>query len=646
MSFSAADFADSPAQSNPPAATAPTVAASTPTSSNTSGAFSAADFADNHNPPTTTTSQNTSANTTGNDAVAQHGLLRRAWDFINSPIADLSIAGHRLLPEGVKTSDIIKAAAFEKMYGEAYIPGFNDFDTKAEEHLGPAPAKMTTQDGHPYVATPESHAFKNAVRTFIAGVGKDTSDMVAGFTSPVGIATTLAGVGPEAKAGSALAKAAPVAKALTGTAFGLKGAHDIFTAGTENTPQAWQQRLQGAAQIAGGAALTAEPVADAASAVSDKLEAPASTVKNIVKGGQPKLQTAIRNAAQTGSDVAAARTAAVEPTENVNVPDEYKDVINEALKQEPAWTPEKAKPVVKALGKDFEVRGSVGEGKVTDNDLDLWQKKGDLTDAHDTLKNLGFEFNGKTPHGETWTNTETGQNVDLWDAAHEPIKGYGAEQPVTVSEPAESETAPVKTAAGIRTAIEDVSNSVKAKSQALYQRLDKESGGRWQRYEDQIKNLNDKLDEVNGIDDDAYDRLETKRNDIETSQAQMLEDLKEKGIDPQIADDAVAHYKQAMALRDLDRAVKSSTVGEARIGGNEVVNPKTFTNRIQKLYDSGRLEQALGETGANDLLKEGYDAVKAKRIQTLGKWTAGILAARYAGGSVLHHIVSAATMAP
>jgi len=213
---------------------------------------------------------------------------------------------------------------------------------------------------------------------------------------------------------------------------------------------------------------------------------------------------------------------------------------------------------------------------------------------------------------------------------------------VTISEPAESETAPVKTAAGIRTTIEDASNEVKAKSQSLYQQVDKESGGRWQRYEDQIKNLNDKLDEVNGIDDDAYDRLETKRNDIETSQAQMLEDLKEKGIDPKIADEAVAHYKQAMALRDLDRAVKSSTVGEARIGGKEVVNPKTFTNRIQKLYDSGRLEQALGEKGANDLLKEGYDAVKAKRIQTLGKWTAGILAARFAGGSVLHNLVTAA----
>jgi hypothetical protein len=221
--------------------------------------------------PTAGTSPQNGQNNAGNDSVAQHGLLRRAWDFINSPIADLSVAGHRLLPEGVKTSDIIKAAAFEKMYGEAYIPGYNDFDTKAEAHLGPAPAKMTTKDGHPYVATPESHAFKNAVRTFIAGVAKDTSDMAAGFTSPVGIATTLAGIGPEAKAGSALAKAVPVAKALAGTAFGLKGASDIYQAGTENTPEAWQQRLQGGAMIAGGAAsagegLRATPVTKAVAA--------------------------------------------------------------------------------------------------------------------------------------------------------------------------------------------------------------------------------------------------------------------------------------------------------------------------------------------------------------------------------------------
>lgn len=204
----------------------------------------------------TDNSADNSANKAGNDSVAQHGLLRRAWDFINSPIADLSVAGHRLLPEGVKTSDIIKAAAFEKMYGEAYIPGFNDFDTKADAHLGPAPAKMTTQDGHPYVATPESHAFKNALRTFIAGVGKDTSDMAAGFTSPLSLGTL--SLGAVSKAPGAVGTAAKALNPLVGTAFGLQGLYNATTGGYHMvqegaTPENVQETLGGLGQAALGA---------------------------------------------------------------------------------------------------------------------------------------------------------------------------------------------------------------------------------------------------------------------------------------------------------------------------------------------------------------------------------------------------------
>lgn len=279
--------------------------------------------------------------------VAQHGLLRRAWDFINSPIADLSIAGHRLLPEGVKTSDIIKAAAFEKMYGEAYIPGFNDFDTKAEAHFGSAPAKMTTKDGHPYVAPPEAHAFKNAVRTFVAGVGKDTSDMAAGFTSPVGIATTVAGFGPEAKAGTALAKAATAGRVLTGTAFGLKGASDIYQAGLENTPEAWQQRLQGTAEVAGGAAL-AKPVAEPIARVTSKVTEPVETLtKQVVKGeriAQPQAEAALRRAASTGS-----REAGVSTVQ----PQSLRTVLEDPIESLETQAKSQYKQIDRAAGTDF-----------------------------------------------------------------------------------------------------------------------------------------------------------------------------------------------------------------------------------------------------------------------------------------------------
>ncbi len=327
----------------------------------------------------------------------------------------------------------------------------------------------------------------------------------------------------------------------------------------------------------------------------------AQTVKNVVKGGQPKLQTAIRDAAQVGAEKAAARTA----TETVHIPDEYKAAIADATKQEPAWTPEKAKPVVKSLGDNFEVRGSVAEGKATSNDLDIWQKTGDLSEASDKLKKLGFKFNAETPHGETWTKGD--QHIDLWDSEHEPKQNFGKDTEVVSDEntPAGNAPAtPAKSPAGVRTVLENVSNDVKAKSQGLYRQLDTATNGRWQRFEDQISNLEDKMAEVNGVDDDEYDRLESKRNDIETSQAQAIEDLKTQGIDPKIADDAVAHYKQAMSLRDVDKAVKVSTTGDMRIGTRETVNPKMLANRLQKLYDSGRLQQALGSDGADAFLKD------------------------------------------
>jgi hypothetical protein len=71
-----------------------------------------------------------------------------------------------------------------------------------------------------------------------------------------------------------------------------------------------------------------------------------------------------------------------------------------------------------------------------------------------------------------------------------------------------------------------------------------------------------------------------------------------------------------MALRDLDKAVKGSTGGDVRVGLKEKVDPQKFVARVQKLKDSGRLEKALGKDGANTLLKEAYDAVKARRIRT------------------------------
>jgi hypothetical protein len=83
--------------------------------------------------------------------------------------------------------------------------------------------------------------------------------------------------------------------------------------------------------------------------------------------------------------------------------------------------------------------------------------------------------------------------------------------------------------ASIRDSVQDVANAVKARSKIAFQTLDEASGGRWQRFDDQLSNLRDKANEVAGIDDDQYDKLTQKANDIEAAQNDLINSLVKDG---------------------------------------------------------------------------------------------------------------------
>jgi hypothetical protein len=179
-----------------------------------------------------------------------------------------------------------------------------------------------------------------------------------------------------------------------------------------------------AAQIKDSAEPSQAPVGktlgDVPKAIKQSLKASAPKASAIPKAAPVGDLTDVLTRSRDQALAAKGKIAKSSPT-----PD-YQSLIDAAMKEGSAWTPEKATPVVSELnkipGNQFEVRGSVGEGRATDNDLDLWQKSGSLKDARSTLERLGFKYNGKTPHGETYTNGA--QHVDLWDTAHEPRKGY------------------------------------------------------------------------------------------------------------------------------------------------------------------------------------------------------------------------------
>ena len=118
----------------------------------------------------------------------------------------------------------------------------------------------------------------------------------------------------------------------------------------------------------------------------------------------------------------------------------------------------------------------------------------------------------------------------------------------------------------------------------------------------------------------------------------MFEDLKlTKGLDPEVVKIADAHWKQSMALQDISRDVRLSTTGDVEAGAtkSEETNPKMLASRLQKRFDSGRLQQALGDEGAKTLLQQAY---AAKTAQATRRVVAGLgaLAAAYAGYA--HHV--------
>jgi len=205
----------------------------------------------------------------------------------------------------------------------------------------------------------------------------------------------------------------------------------------------------------------------------------------------------------------------------------------------------------------------------------------------------------------------------------------------------------------IRSSVESAADQVYARSKGAYAQLDEATGGRFQRFTDQIKNLQQKMNEVSGIDDSAFEQYELKRNEIETVQNNLIEQLVEEGkIDPKLADQAKADFKQSMALYDLDNAVKSSTTGvrpEQAVSGStpEMLDPAKLNTRLQKLNDSGRLAQAVGEDGATQLIQRVDGALRsrtsaisrAKFVKQVLKYTA-IGSVAITGGTGLAHVLA------
>ena len=162
----------------------------------------------------------------------------------------------------------------------------------------------------------------------------------------------------------------------------------------------------------------------------------------------------------------------------------------------------------------------------------------------------------------------------------------------------------------IRDVVADVEKQVRAQGSSVYQVMDRISGGAAQRFRTAASNLRDKLSAITGLDDDAEAELQGKLNHIDSAHKAMLDKLEAAGHPRDLLDRADALWTKQRALGDLSASIRQSTTGlrpelatAAAKATPEAINPKVLSTKLNRLYDSGRLTQALGPGNAEHILQ-------------------------------------------
>jgi uncharacterized protein YjbJ (UPF0337 family) len=161
----------------------------------------------------------------------------------------------------------------------------------------------------------------------------------------------------------------------------------------------------------------------------------------------------------------------------------------------------------------------------------------------------------------------------------------------------------------------NLAKALKSKASSLYKQLDQAIGGtRFQTFDEQIANVKRALRSSAGIDPDKDGALVERINDLETAKAKAVEEAITKGVDPKIIHEANAAYRQGSALEDLSKNVQSSMSGlrsDISAGAEaapESLSPAKLATRANRMYNTGRLQQAVGENRADRMLSEAESA--------------------------------------
>jgi len=208
----------------------------------------------------------------------------------------------------------------------------------------------------------------------------------------------------------------------------------------------------------------------------------------------------------------------------------------------------------------------------------------------------------------------TGANI-------QPILQSGVRD--ALSSVADEEGVPAGSPPSIRDTAQNVADNVLAKSKDLYSQIDTATDGKFSPINDALANVNKEIRNSFGIDEAADAKLMTRKADLESKLDDVFEQAKSAGVSVDTIDGAKQTYKKAQALYDLDSNIKASAKGMrpnlAKPNSTpETIDPSKLSLRLNKMFDSGRLQEAVGADMAESLLQHSDNAERAGRqLKTL-----------------------------
>jgi hypothetical protein len=187
---------------------------------------------------------------------------------------------------------------------------------------------------------------------------------------------------------------------------------------------------------------------------------------------------------------------------------------------------------------------------------------------------------------------------------------------------------PVSKAESLSAKTADVVKGLKSQAQSIYGDLDKASGGRYQRFRDEI-DLREAASRDRYLDPDAAARNAEKLNEVKQAYADVQQELVNQGVDPATIKAADAKWAQAKALETVGKQFKK---GESLSGNLRPGTPAVDTG-LKNLKDHILPQATKGEAGAiRESVTNATEQVrKAKRNQKIAAGVAGALGVGTAG---------------